>query len=109
MGTISLPEALRLRTWDAVTLQRSSGMSGEYDSYQPYLNELAAAVRTACPGARLFIHQTWAYEDGADHPDLARYGRDRKRMFAQLTAASAAVMSGRGAVSGGSSMAIANE
>lgn len=87
VGTISLPEALRLRTWDVVTLQRSSGMSGEYDSYQPYLNELVAAVRTACPGARLFIHQTWAYEDGADHPDLARYGRDRKRMFAQLTAA----------------------
>ena len=64
MGTISLPEALRLRTWGVVTLQRSSGMSGEYDSYQPYLNELAAAVRTACPGARLFIYQTWAYEDG---------------------------------------------
>lgn len=87
VGTISLPEALRLRAWDVVTLQQSSGTSGEYDSYQPYLNELAAAVRAACPGARLFIHQTWAYEDGADHPDFARYSCDRKQMFAQLTAA----------------------
>ena len=59
---VSLREALLSRSWDIITLQQASHYSAFYDTYQPYLNELAAYVRSLCPKAKLYIHQTWAYE-----------------------------------------------
>lgn len=59
---VSLKEALLNRAWDVITLQQASHFSAFYDTYQPYLNELAAYVRKLCPKAKLYIHQTWAYE-----------------------------------------------
>ena len=59
---VSLKEALLSRSWDIITLQQASHHSAFYESYQPYLNELAAYVRALCPKAKLYIHQTWAYE-----------------------------------------------
>lgn len=66
---VSLKEALLSRAWDVVTLQQASHFSPFYDSYQPYLRELAAFVRSLCPKAKVYIHQTWAYE--ADSAKLA--------------------------------------
>ena len=62
---VSLKEALLDRAWDVVTLQQASPLSGDYESYQPYLRELSAYVRQLCPKAQQIIHQTWAYEDGS--------------------------------------------
>ena len=59
---VSLREALLSRSWDIITLQQASHYSAFYATYQPYLNELAAYVRSLCPKAKLYIHQTWAYE-----------------------------------------------
>ena len=59
---VSLREALLSRSWDIITLQQASHYSAFYHTYQPYLNELAAYVRALCPKAKLYIHQTWAYE-----------------------------------------------
>lgn len=59
---VSLREALLSRSWDIITLQQASHYSPFYNTYQPYLNELAAYVRSLCPKAKLYIHQTWAYE-----------------------------------------------
>ena len=59
---VSLREALLSRSWDIITLQQASHYSAFYNTYQPYLNELAAYVRSLCPKAKLYIHQTWAYE-----------------------------------------------
>ena len=59
---VSLKEALLSRSWDIITLQQASHYSAFYATYQPYLNELAAYVRSLCPKAKLYIHQTWAYE-----------------------------------------------
>lgn len=59
---VSLREALLSRSWDVITLQQASHYSAFYHTYQPYLNELTAYVRKLCPKAKLFIHQTWAYE-----------------------------------------------
>lgn len=63
---VSIKEALLSRSWDIITLQQASGYSAFYESYQPYLNELAAYVRKLCPKAKLYIHQTWAYEAGSE-------------------------------------------
>ena len=58
----SIKEALLSRDWDYITLQQASLFSPDYETYQPYLNELAAYVRKMCPKAKLGIHETWAYE-----------------------------------------------
>ena len=56
---VSLKEALLSRAWDVITLQQASHFSAFYNTYQPYLSELAAYVRKLCPKAKLYIHQTW--------------------------------------------------
>ena len=63
---ISLDEALLNRSWDLITLQQVSHSSFNYDTYQPYLNALAEHIREYCPKAKIFIHQTWAYEENSD-------------------------------------------
>lgn len=63
---VSLSKALLNRSWDIVTIQQASHLSFDYESYEPYATELAAYVRRHSPGARLYIHQTWAYEDGSN-------------------------------------------
>ncbi|MFR5855043.1 MAG: DUF4886 domain-containing protein [Lachnospiraceae bacterium] len=64
---ISLPEALAMEPWDVIVTQQASHFSGWMDSYEPFLMELLAAFRKACPQARLYLHETWAYERGSDH------------------------------------------
>ena len=62
---VSLKEALLNREWDYISLQQSSNFSPYFESYQPYLDELAAYVRKHAPKAKIVIHQTWAYEQGS--------------------------------------------
>ena len=63
---MSIKEALLSRGWDVVTLQQVSTQSYKYDSYFPYVEELAAYVRKMCPKAKLYIHETWGYETGSE-------------------------------------------
>ena len=62
---VSLEEALLNREWDVVTLQQASHKSFCEDSYKPYITELSAYVRKYAPNAKIYIHQTWAYEAGS--------------------------------------------
>lgn len=79
----ALKEILMSNEWDVITLQQSSTRSGDYKTYQPYLNALAEFVRKHAPQAKLYIHQTWAYEEGCDL--LKKYGYpSAKEMFARL-------------------------
>ena len=63
---VSIKEALLFDSWDFVTLQQASHFSARFETYEPYLSELAAYVRKYCPKAKLLIHQTWAYKDGSE-------------------------------------------
>lgn len=89
-GKISIADALKLEAWDVVTLQQASPDCGFYESYQPYLRDLTAFVRETCPGARLYFHQTWAYEPDSDHPHFSNYGCDQQKMYDAIIAASEA-------------------
>lgn len=60
---VSMEEALLSRDWDVITIQQVSSLSPKYETYQPYLGELAAYIRKCCPKAKLMIHETWAYEE----------------------------------------------
>lgn len=86
-GTISLGAALKLAQWDVITLQQASPVSGEYDSYQPYLKELVEYVRAMCPDARLMLHQTWSYDTICSHPGFGRYCSSQSFMELQVRAA----------------------
>lgn len=91
---VSLEEALLNRDWDIITVQQASPQSPKYETYQPYLNELAEYVRTCVPQAKLAIHQTWAYEQDspmltemmgyAKHEDMFR---DIEQAYAKAFAA----------------------
>ncbi len=73
--SISIKEALLNRAWDIVTLQQVSNLSFNYQTYTPYLEELVKYVRMYAPKARIYIHQTWAYEAGSDRLlNMARFG-----------------------------------
>ena len=65
---VSLSEGLLNREWDVITFQQASQKSFNPDTYKPYLAELVAYARKCCPKAKIYIHQTWAYE--ADSPRL---------------------------------------
>jgi len=70
---VSMKEALLSRDWDYITLQQASSYSFDENTYQPYLNELAAYIRRLCPKAKFVIHETWAWETGNERM-LANFG-----------------------------------
>lgn len=63
---VSIRQALVSDSWDVITLQQASQYSVNFDTYTPYIEELAAYVRKYCPKAKVYIHQTWAYEEGCE-------------------------------------------
>lgn len=81
---ISLPEALAMEPWDVIVTQQASPFSGWMDSYEPFLTELLSAFRQACPSARLFLHETWAFEHDSDHSAFFRYHRNQAEMYDRL-------------------------
>lgn len=58
---ISIKQGLTSDDFDIVTLQQASHFSFKEESYQPYLSYLAGYIKKYCPHAKIFIHQTWAY------------------------------------------------
>lgn len=59
---ISVQQAIALDKWDIITLQQKSIEAGHPDSYEPYMQELVTFLRANCPSAKIYFHETWAYE-----------------------------------------------
>jgi hypothetical protein len=57
------------------------------ESYEPYLSEQVAFVREHCPHARLYFHQTWAYELDFNGDTFAPYNNDQKLMYDKIVEA----------------------
>ena len=47
-------------------MQQVSSSSTKYETYTPYLEFIHNHVKEYCPKAKIYIHQTWAYEEGSD-------------------------------------------
>lgn len=62
---ISLCEALEKEKWDIITVQQASHFSAFYSTYQPFISELVRFIRSKQQEAKVYIHQTWAYEDNS--------------------------------------------
>lgn len=74
--SVSLGEALLNREWDVITIQQASHYSFDFESYTPYISSLAEFVRKCAPKAKIYMHQTWAYEEGSERlARVAGYGR----------------------------------
>ena len=81
---VSIRQVLASDDWDYITLQQASYNSPNFDTYTPYLEEVADFVRMYCPKAKILIHQTWAYETGSVKlANLERFGTDAE-MFAAV-------------------------
>lgn len=79
---VSLAEALADDAWDYISVQQASKFSGKYDTYEASLPELLAFVRANAPKrARIILHQTWAYRQGADHSGFLLYGSSQDSMY----------------------------
>ncbi len=81
---VTLEEGLALDTWDVVTVQQVSHYSGQPQTYVPYITELVAYVREKCPGAKIYFHQTWAYEIDSDHGGFVTYNCDQQEMYRRI-------------------------
>ena len=66
---VSMREVLKSCGWDIITLQQVSYASPNYSSFSPYLEELAKYVRKYVPTAKIYMHQTWAYEKNCERLD----------------------------------------
>ncbi len=81
---VSLKEALLSDEWDIVTLQQNSANSWKMETYEPYLSSLAEYVRLHAPAAKLYIHETWAYENDSKRIELIG-AESAEQMLTDLT------------------------
>ena len=64
--TVSIKQLLISDDWDVITLQQASHLSAHYETYTPYLENLLEYVKKYCPHSKIYMHQTWAYENGSE-------------------------------------------
>jgi hypothetical protein len=58
---LGLREELAKEPWDFVTIQQASIKSHDFATYQPFADRLREYIAKNAPGAKLLVHQTWAY------------------------------------------------
>ena len=78
---ISINEALTMEKWDVVTVQQASAYSGNFESYLPYLTDLAKVIKEKVPTAKIYFHETWSYEIDSLHEGFLNYNSNQKEMY----------------------------
>ncbi|MCK5802790.1 MAG: DUF4886 domain-containing protein [Lentisphaeria bacterium] len=80
---VSLKTALGAEKWDIVTMQQYSAYSFKREKFEPHFDNVYAYIKKYAPGAKIFIHQTWAYR--ADDGRFRKDGFTQEKMYEQLT------------------------
>jgi len=71
--------------WDIVVFHQASGMSGQIETYEPYLTRLLVyATSRTQKKCRMMLNQTWAYATDAVHEDFPKYNCSQKEMYNAL-------------------------
>lgn len=78
---ISIKQALNMADWDIITVQQVSQFSGMPETYDPFIYDLVSFVRKECARAKIYFHQTWAYEIDSDHGGFVNYENDQRKMY----------------------------
>lgn len=81
----TIREGIEPCDWDYISVQQLSGLSGVYDSYHPYIDELVGYLRERCPSAKILLHRTWSYEDGSCHGAFPTYDSSVDTMHGRIT------------------------
>ena len=89
----SLAAGLTDEKWDYVSFQQVSGLSGQAETYEPYLGNLITYVKGKVGDkATLLLHQTWAYATTSDHADFPKYDKNQMTMYNAIMSAGQTVM-----------------
>lgn len=80
--------------WDIITFQQFSGMSGIYETFQPYLTHLRDYARACAtnPKVKFGWHSTWAYATDSQHSAFINYNNDQMSMYHAITNATKQAM-----------------
>ncbi len=83
LSSSTMKSVLTDEKWDYITFQQSSGNSGIYSTYQPYLNELINYVyKTASnPEVQFALNMTWSYSSRSIKEDFIHYNYNQKTMY----------------------------
>ncbi len=84
---VSINDTLAAEDWDFVTVQQVSQLTGMKESYQPYADIILKGIAELAPGAKVYFHQTWAYETDSDHPEYRLYDKSQKKMYESIVKA----------------------
>lgn len=78
----SLAQGIKDESWDVITFQQASPLSGQYESFFPELAELMEFVKDSVsnPRVRFMWHMTWAYAQNSDHEGFAQYAHSQMKM-----------------------------
>lgn len=78
----NIPDALKSRQWDVVTIQQASHESWKPGSYHPYGDNLVKAIRELAPQAKIVLQETWSYSPWDKR--LAAWKIDQNEMYDKL-------------------------
>ncbi len=82
--TATVIDGLQSDNWDYVTLQQVSHCAPRFETYMPYLTDMAEVVRKYAPEAKLLLHQTWAYEQNSQRLTEELGYKDQHDMLADI-------------------------
>jgi len=92
---LSLVDLLTAQPWDIVTIQQASPLSFKPESYQPFADQLIAAIHKYAPTAEIVVHETWAYRE--DHEFFQKNdGFTPAKMYSGLRDAYRSLADGKG-------------
>lgn len=82
---VSIDQAIKDESWDYISLQQASPLSGQFDVIMKDLPELVEQVNARKPkNAKLIYHQTWAYQQDSKHKGFANYNNSQEEMYAAI-------------------------
>lgn len=79
----TMKDAIIDEEWDYITLQQASGESGNYDTYQPYLNDLINYIKDNSKNDELkfALNMTWAYSSRSTNNNFDYYNKNQLTMY----------------------------
>lgn len=87
---VKISAALLDESWDYISFQQASPLSGKYETYAKNLPLLYAYVKehVKYPETKFILHQTWAYQHDSDHSGFNLYERNQERMYKAIVSTS---------------------
>ena len=94
----TIDDAIHFEDWDLIILQQVSRLSGQVQSYQPYLNQLIKKIddNSTYKNTVFGWHMTWAYARSYTSNDFKYYGYNQLNMYAKIVNAVQAMQSETG-------------